>query len=82
MSKTTAQATNLMHDIEEECSSIQWQVRALAGRYITALDKGCSQVDEISKAVDVAERNMARFNLTQAEIVHRRKWVHGSQKQV
>lgn len=26
MSKNTAQATNLMHDIEEECSSIQWQV--------------------------------------------------------
>lgn len=25
---------------------------------------------------------MARFNLTQAEIVNRRKWVHGSQKQV
>ena len=40
------------------------------------------QVDEMEKAVDVAEKNMARFNLSQAEISGRRKWVLQTRRQV
>lgn len=40
------------------------------------------QVDEMEKAVDVAEKNMARFGLSQAEISSRRKWVMQSRRQV
>lgn len=36
----------------------------------------------MAKAVDVAERNMARFGLTQAEISNRRKWVMQTRKKV
>lgn len=36
----------------------------------------------MEKAVDVAERNMARFGLTQAEISNRRKWVMQTRKKV
>ncbi len=41
-----------------------------------------TQVDEMEKAVDVAEKNMARFGLTQAEISNRRKWVMQTRKKV
>lgn len=40
------------------------------------------QVDEMEKAVDVAEKNMSRFGLTQAEISNRRKWVMQTRRQV
>ncbi|BDA42077.1 probable Syntaxin-6 [Coccomyxa sp. Obi] len=39
------------------------------------------QVDEMEKAVDVAEKNMARFGLSQAEISGRRKWVLQTRRQ-
>jgi hypothetical protein len=41
-----------------------------------------AQVDEMEKAVDVAEKNMSRFGLTQAEISNRRKWVLQTRRQV
>ena len=41
-----------------------------------------TQVDEMEKAVDVAEKNMARFGLTQQEISNRRKWVLQTRRQV
>ena len=41
-----------------------------------------TQVDEMEKAVDVAEKNMARFGLTQQEISSRRKWVLQTRRQV
>lgn len=40
------------------------------------------QVDEMEKAVDVAEKNMSRFGLLQAEISNRRKWVMQTRKKV
>ncbi|KAK9909708.1 hypothetical protein WJX75_006414 [Coccomyxa subellipsoidea] len=39
------------------------------------------QVDEMEKAVDVAEKNAARFGLSQAEISGRRKWVLQTRRQ-
>ena len=36
----------------------------------------------MEKAVDVAEKNMARFGLTQQEISSRRKWVLQTRRQV
>ncbi|KAK9821529.1 hypothetical protein WJX74_007301 [Apatococcus lobatus] len=39
------------------------------------------QVDEMSKAVDVAEKNMQRFGLNPTEILSRRKWVANTRKQ-
>ena len=36
----------------------------------------------MEKAVDVAEKNMARFGLSQAEISSRRKWVMQTRRQV
>lgn len=36
----------------------------------------------MEKAVDVAEKNMSRFGLTQAEISSRRKWVLQTRRQV
>lgn len=36
----------------------------------------------MSKAVDVAERNSARFGLTQAEVAARRKWIMQTQREV
>ena len=41
-----------------------------------------AQVEEMAKAVDVAEKNMARFGLSQAEISSRRKWVLQTRRQV
>lgn len=40
------------------------------------------QIEEMDKAVDAAENNMARFNLTQQEVASRRKWVTKTQQQV
>lgn len=40
------------------------------------------QVEEMSKAVDVAEKNTARFGLTQAEIASRRKWIMQTTREV
>ena len=36
----------------------------------------------MEKAVDVAEKNMRRFGLSQAEISSRRKWVLQTRKRV
>lgn len=36
----------------------------------------------MEKAVDVAEKNMSRFGLSQAEISSRRKWVLQTRKRV
>jgi hypothetical protein len=36
----------------------------------------------MEKAVDVAEKNAARFRLSQAEISSRRKWVMQTRRQV
>ena len=41
-----------------------------------------SQVEEMGKAVDVAERNTARFGLTQAEVASRRRWIMQTQREV
>lgn len=41
-----------------------------------------AQVDEMEKAVDVAEKNAARFGLSLAEISGRRKWVLQTRRQV
>ena len=40
------------------------------------------QLDEMGKAVDVAEKQMLRFGLTQQEVVERRKWVQAARRQV
>ena len=40
------------------------------------------QVEEMGKAVDVAERNTARFGLTQAEVASRRRWIMQTQREV
>ncbi len=40
------------------------------------------QVDEMEKAVDVAEKNMNRFGLTTQEIRSRRSWVHDTRRTV
>lgn len=40
------------------------------------------QVEEMAKAVDVAEKNSARFGLTQAEIASRRKWILQTTREV
>ena len=40
------------------------------------------QVDEMEKAVDVAEQSMARFNLTPQVVAARRKWVKDTRKKV
>ena len=40
------------------------------------------QVDEMEKAVDVAEKNMTRFGLTTQEIKSRRSWVHDTRRTV
>lgn len=40
------------------------------------------QVDEMEKAVDVAEKNMNRFGLTSQEIKSRRQWVHDTRRTV
>lgn len=37
---------------------------------------------EIDKAIDAAERNPARFNLSQAELSDRRKWVMSTRRQI
>lgn len=40
------------------------------------------QVEELSKAVDAAERNTAKFGLTQADIMSRRKWIMQTKREV
>lgn len=37
---------------------------------------------EIDKSIDAAERNPQRFNLSQAELSDRRKWVMATRRQV
>ncbi|KAK9816760.1 hypothetical protein WJX72_004804 [[Myrmecia] bisecta] len=50
------------------------------------IDEECKsiawQVDEMEKAVDVAEKNMQRFGLNPQEITNRRKWVYGTRRQI
>lgn len=46
------------------------------------LARSALQVDEMEKAVDVAEKNMTRFGLTTQEIRSRRSWVHDTRKMV
>ena len=46
------------------------------------LDPSVIQVDEMEKAVDVAEKNMNRFGLTTQEIRSRRSWVHDTRRTV
>jgi syntaxin of plants SYP6 len=41
-----------------------------------------TQVNEIDKAIDAAERNPQRFKLSQAEISDRRRWVISTRRQV
>ena len=40
------------------------------------------QVDEMDKAVDVAEKRMNQFGLTTQEIRNRRNWVHATRRTV
>ena len=40
------------------------------------------QVDEMDKAVDVAEKRMNQFGLTPQEIRNRRNWVHATRRTV
>jgi hypothetical protein len=40
------------------------------------------QVAEIDKSIDAAERNPKRFNLSQAELSDRRKWIMGTRRQL
>ena len=40
-----------------------------------------TQVAEIDKSIDAAERNPQRFNLSQQELSDRRKWVMGTRRQ-
>tara|TARA_B100001094_G_scaffold283142_1_gene295692 strand:- start:21 stop:668 length:648 start_codon:yes stop_codon:yes gene_type:complete len=50
--------------------------RILLGRELgKGLDNVAWQVDELAKAVDVAERDPGRFNLDQRELAVRRTWV-------
>lgn len=48
------------------------------------LSRHCSQpqVAEIDKSIDAAERNPQRFNLSQAELSDRRKWVMSTRRQM
>jgi len=46
------------------------------------MDAFVIQVDEMEKAVDVAEKNMNRFGLTTQEIRSRRSWVHDTRRTV
>lgn len=39
-------------------------------------------VAEIDKSVDAAERNPQRFNLSQAEVSDRRRWVMSTRRQL
>lgn len=39
-------------------------------------------MSEIDKSIDAAERNPQRFNLSQAELSDRRKWVMSTRRQV
>lgn len=67
----------------------QWQTlsRSSPERYRlqTDVEDECKsiawQLDEMGKAVDVAERQKQRFGLTQQEVIERRKWVHSARQQ-
>lgn len=67
----------------------RWQSARSAAdrnRLAEAVEDECKsiawQVDEMGKAVDVAERNSARFGLSQAEVAARRKWILQTQRDV
>lgn len=40
------------------------------------------QLEELGKAVDAAEKNAARFNLTQADLASRRRWIMETNREV
>jgi len=71
-------------------SFIRWQNASKGGaerrRLQPEIEEECKsiawQVDEMEKAVDVAEKNMTRFGLTTQEIRSRRSWVHDTRKTV
>ncbi|PSC74939.1 Syntaxin-61 [Micractinium conductrix] len=68
----------------------RWQGAARGGadrRALAAeLEEECHSLEymvtEIDKSIDAAERNPARFNLSQAELSDRRKWVMGTRRQL
>jgi len=67
-----------MHDVQ---SNVVACIGILPGTSIT-LHASVIQVDEMEKAVDVAEKNMNRFGLTTQEIRSRRSWVHDTRRTV
>jgi len=68
---------------------LQWQSAARGSaeqkRLEAEVDDECRsflwQIEEMDKAVDAAENNMARFNLSQQEVASRRKWVTKTRQQ-
>ena len=50
--------------------------------YLTESQTVWLQVDEMDKAVDVAEKRMNQFGLTPQEIRNRRNWVHATRRTV
>ena len=40
------------------------------------------QLEELGKAVDAAEKNAARFNLTRADLSSRRRWIQETSREV
>lgn len=64
---------------------VQFDVSACIGILLDTsmtLHASVTQVDEMEKAVDVAEKNMNRFGLTTQEIRSRRSWVHDTRRTV
>ena len=68
----------LMHDVQ---TNIAARIGILPVTTVT-LHASVIQVDEMEKAVDVAEKNMNRFGLTTQEIRSRRSWVHDTRRTV
>ena len=67
-----------IHDVQFDVAAC---ITILPDTSIT-LAASAIQVDEMEKAVDVAEKNMNRFGLTTQEIRSRRSWVHDTRRTV
>mmetsp|Transcript_6246 Transcript_6246/g.17930 ORF Transcript_6246/g.17930 Transcript_6246/m.17930 type:complete len:229 (-) Transcript_6246:362-1048(-) len=56
------------------------------GKLSDAVEGECKsigwQLEELGKAVDAAEKNAARFNLTQADLASRRRWIMETNREV
>lgn len=82
------EVSDTLHNVQGKLA--KWQAMPRSGMERKAvqqeIEEDCQSLEymvaEIDKSIDAAERNPKRFNLSQAELSDRRKWIMGTRRQL